>query len=164
MATKRKEIPTDSSSSFQTTISKQQPEPITVVLRVRPPGTRELHLVEKSGKIEDLTYLQYSEDTRGISPDLGKKDLQWFTLDQIFQPDTTQQELFENTAKKLIPHCLRGFNCSFIVYGQTSSGKTYTMNGVENNPGITPRSLELLFQLINNDSGMFYCILQTKSL
>jgi centromeric protein E len=56
-------------------------------------------------------------------------------------------DIFEISAKKLILSALEGFNVTIFAYGQTSSGKTFTMRGNENEPGIIPLSIaELLKQ------------------
>jgi hypothetical protein len=53
----------------------------------------------------------------------------------------------------LIQGALDGYNGTLLCYGQTSSGKTFTMEGVHcdvDNSGIIPRMMELIFQLIMN--------------
>ena len=46
-----------------------------------------------------------------------------------------------------------GFNVCIFAYGQTGSGKTFTMQGSESMPGIAPRALERLFNLISKNSA-----------
>jgi hypothetical protein len=53
-------------------------------------------------------------------------------------------QIFEDNAKKLILSALEGYNVTIFAYGQTSSGKTYTMRGGDRNnyePGIIPLSI-----------------------
>lgn len=48
-----------------------------------------------------------------------------------------------------------GFNGTIFAYGQTSSGKTFTMQGYLDNPeleGITPRIIKSIFEHISNSS------------
>lgn len=45
---------------------------------------------------------------------------------------------------------MKGFNATIFAYGQTSSGKTYTMLGDEHNPGITPMVVREIFKLIES--------------
>jgi hypothetical protein len=52
------------------------------------------------------------------------------------------------TTKDLIDVLFNGFNCSVFVYGATGSGKTHTMLGKENNPGITLRTVVELYDRI----------------
>jgi kinesin family protein 4/21/27 len=80
---------------------------------------------------------------------------QQFTFDQVHGQDSTQHGLFTATAQPLISRFLEGFNCTILAYGQTSSGKTYTMTGIDldadpsdptNGIGIIPRSVSSIYQ------------------
>lgn len=77
-----------------------------------------------------------------------------FTFDQVHPPNTTQHAIFSTTAQPLISRFIDGFNCTILAYGQTSSGKTFTMTGIDldadpsdpsNGMGIIPRSVSSLF-------------------
>jgi hypothetical protein len=79
---------------------------------------------------------------------------QFFTFDQVHPSPTTQYELFDSTARPLISRFVEGFNCTILAYGQTSSGKTFTMTGVDldadpsdpnNGMGIIPRAVSTIF-------------------
>jgi kinesin family protein 4/21/27 len=80
---------------------------------------------------------------------------QQFTFDQVHGQDSTQHGLFTATAQPLISRFLEGFNCTILAYGQTSSGKTYTMTGIDldadpsdptNDIGIIPRAVSSIYQ------------------
>lgn len=80
---------------------------------------------------------------------------QFFTFDQVLPPSTSQYALFQTTVEPLIGKFLQGFNCTILAYGQTSSGKTYSMTGVDldadpsdpdNGMGIIPRSISKIFE------------------
>ncbi|EAU88724.2 kinesin [Coprinopsis cinerea okayama7 len=88
----------------------------------------------------------------------GAAKKQQFTFDQVHGPPTTQYEMFETTAKPLITRFTEGFNCTILAYGQTSSGKTFTMTGADldadpsdphNNMGIIPRAVSHIFSRAN---------------
>ncbi|KAF7295561.1 Kinesin-domain-containing protein [Mycena indigotica] len=83
----------------------------------------------------------------------GKKQV--FSFDQVHGPPATQHEMFTSTALPLISRFVEGFNCTILAYGQTSSGKTHTMTGIDldadpsdpnNGMGIIPRSISKIFQ------------------
>lgn len=83
---------------------------------------------------------------------LPKKQL--FTFDQAHPQQTTQHQMFTSTAAPLVSRFIQGFNCTILAYGQTSSGKTYTMSGVDldadpndpsNGMGIIPRAVSTIF-------------------
>ena len=56
--------------------------------------------------------------------------------------------------KSLIYNALEGYNSTLFVYGQTGTGKTYTMNGNNNDEGVVHRSVKLLRQKIVNDTNI----------
>ncbi|KAJ7024324.1 kinesin domain-containing protein [Mycena alexandri] len=79
---------------------------------------------------------------------------QSFSFDRVHGPPTTQHEMFTTTALPLISRFVEGFNCTILAYGQTSSGKTHTMTGVDldqdpsdpsNGMGIIPRAVSTIF-------------------
>lgn len=67
-----------------------------------------------------------------------------YEYDYVFNENSKQEEVFEEV-KPLIICALDGYNTCIFAYGETGSGKTYTMEGYENNYGITYRTFELLF-------------------
>ena len=50
-----------------------------------------------------------------------------FVFRQVFRPDSSQVEVFEKTALPLVMHVLNGYNGTYLVYGQTGTGKTHSM-------------------------------------
>lgn len=53
-----------------------------------------------------------------------------FTFDAVYNWDSKQIELFEETFRDLIDSVLNGFNGTIFAYGQTGTGKTFTMEGM----------------------------------
>ncbi|KAL1767669.1 kinesin KIFC2 isoform X1 [Sigmodon hispidus] len=68
-----------------------------------------------------------------------------FCLDWVFPPDASQEEVFRQLEPAVLS-CLRGYSVCIFTYGQTGTGKTYSMEGPPENPGIAPRALQLLFR------------------
>lgn len=66
------------------------------------------------------------------------------SYDAVFGPDSTQDQVFEDT-KRMIQSAVDGYNVCILAYGATGSGKTHTIQGAEENPGICPRALSELF-------------------
>ncbi|TRY59285.1 hypothetical protein DNTS_016362 [Danionella cerebrum] len=84
------------------------------------------------------------EDTVVIS---GKP----YIFDRVLPPNTTQEEVYEACAKQIVKDVLEGYNGTIFAYGQTSSGKTHTMEGQLHNHqlmGIIPRIAEDIFEHI----------------
>ncbi|XP_075796562.1 kinesin-like protein KIFC3 isoform X3 [Pelodiscus sinensis] len=75
---------------------------------------------------------------------MHKGKLVSFELDKVFSPEATQQDVFQEV-QALITSCIDGYNVCIFAYGQTGAGKTYTMEGTPENPGINQRALQLLF-------------------
>lgn len=71
-----------------------------------------------------------------------------FTFDHVFTEDSTTREIFQKQILDQIKQAIEGYNITVFAYGQTSSGKTYTMKGDLRNPGIIGLSVKALFQLL----------------
>lgn len=74
-----------------------------------------------------------------------------YVFDKVFKPTVTQEKVYEETALQIVRDVLAGYNGTIFAYGQTSSGKTHTMQGVIGDPemqGITPRIIADIFQHI----------------
>ena len=91
----------------------------------------------------------------GLKENYTEKSSQDFTYDKVFPSDTNQKTIFDIVAKPLISAAFEGINGTLFCYGQTSSGKTYTMEGIptDNNlMGVIPRMMQLIFDTINSGS------------
>ncbi|XP_049360499.1 kinesin-like protein KIN-7E isoform X1 [Solanum verrucosum] len=53
-----------------------------------------------------------------------------YTFDRVFSSDCSTRQVYEEAAKEVALSVVKGFNSSVLAYGQTSSGKTYTMTGI----------------------------------
>lgn len=79
-----------------------------------------------------------------------------FTFDLTYDDRASQGEIYKNTAAYIIENVLEGYNGTIFAYGQTGTGKTHTMTGVEGNEdleGIMPRSFKDIFNNIKGDSN-----------
>lgn len=96
-----------------------------------------------------------SQDTIEVLNPLN--ELKTFTFDRVFNTESTQSEIFEKTAKPLIADVLQGYNATIFTYGQSGSGKTYTMYGEdilnEETQGIIPRAISEIFNFISDEKN-----------
>lgn len=119
--------------------SKNETSNVRVVCRVRPQNAKE---VNSGGSI----CVRLSTTAIECKSDEGVYN---FTFDRVFGPESTQIEVFNYTAIPMINDVLCGYNATIFAYGQTASGKTFTMEGSdirdENARGIIPRTVEALF-------------------
>jgi centromeric protein E len=70
------------------------------------------------------------------------------SLDSVYDVETTTEEIYESSASGLIEAALFGMNATIFAYGQTSSGKTFTMQGTSGHPGIIPLAMQHIFDMI----------------
>lgn len=50
-------------------------------------------------------------------------------IGQVFGPTSKQRDLYEQVVSPIVNEALEGYNCTIFAYGQTGTGKTYTMEG-----------------------------------
>ncbi|KAH9947027.1 kinesin-domain-containing protein [Amylocystis lapponica] len=77
-----------------------------------------------------------------------RKDEWAFAFDRVFEPDSTQAEVFEEISQ-LAQSCTDGYNVCVFAYGQTGSGKSFTMEGGQTDvtAGMIPRAVEQVFRV-----------------
>nr|XP_058914277.1 kinesin-1 heavy chain isoform X1 [Kogia breviceps] len=74
-----------------------------------------------------------------------------YAFDRVFQSNSSQEQVYNDCAKKIVKDVLEGYNGTIFAYGQTSSGKTHTMEGKLHDPegmGIIPRIVQDIFNYI----------------
>ncbi|PNT78331.1 kinesin-like protein KIN-14E isoform X2 [Brachypodium distachyon] len=69
-----------------------------------------------------------------------------FKFDRVYTPKDDQAEVYTD-ASPLVTSVLDGYNVCIFAYGQTGTGKTFTMEGTERNRGVNYRTLEELFRI-----------------
>lgn len=128
-------------------------ECVTVVVRCRPMSPK-----EKSMGYQQVVEMWTDQGTVLIRnlKETHKDPVKTFTFDAVYDWTSTQQELFDETVRPLIESVLNGFNATIFAYGQTGTGKTYTMEGCKTAPvdgaderGVIPKSFEQIFTHIS---------------
>ncbi|XP_036903210.1 kinesin-like protein KIF20B isoform X2 [Sturnira hondurensis] len=122
---------------------------LQVCLRIRP-----FTHSEKEHEPEGCVYMLDSQtvvlkDPQSTLARLSEKSsgliVQKFSFSKVFGPETTQKEFFQDCIMQPVKDFLRGQSRLIFTYGLTNSGKTYTFQGTEENIGILPRTLNVLF-------------------
>ncbi|RZC37092.1 claret segregational, partial [Asbolus verrucosus] len=123
---------------------------IRVFCRIRPPMKDEGNKQLCSILFPDENTLEIRKARQSIFAVSGKPtDLkQEFVFDKVFPPETGQSEVFEELSQ-LVQSVVDGFHVCVFAYGQTGSGKTYTMQGSQQDHGMIPRTIDLIFEKIN---------------
>ena len=124
---------------------------VKVLCRFRP-------LNEKEKEMSNNTCASFSPDSKTVSirnTETSNTPLR-FNFDYVFPPYASQVDVYTISAKPIVEAVMQGFNGTVFAYGQTSSGKTFTMTGpdIENVEmmGIIPRMVNTVFStIINSD-------------
>nr|GME17685.1 kinesin-like protein KIN-7N isoform X1 [Ipomoea batatas] len=116
-------------------------EKVSVAVRVRP---------ARSEDGNNGTFWKVEDNRISLHKSLGTPiSGVSYAFDHVFDQDCTNARIYELITKDIIHAALKGFNGTVFAYGQTSSGKTFTMNGSENDAGIINRSVNDIFTKIH---------------
>nr|XP_045009561.1 kinesin-like protein KIF20B isoform X3 [Jaculus jaculus] len=122
---------------------------LQVCLRIRP-----FTQSEKEHASEGCVHVLDSQtvvlkDPQSVLGRLSEKSsgqmAQKFSFSKVFGPETSQKEFFQGCIMQPVKDLLKGQSRLIFTYGLTNSGKTYTFQGTEENVGILPRTLNVLF-------------------
>uniref|UniRef100_F7B3N7 Kinesin-like protein n=1 Tax=Xenopus tropicalis TaxID=8364 RepID=F7B3N7_XENTR len=125
---------------------------VKVVVRCRPLNERERAMNSKMAVgVDEMrgTITVHKVDSMNEPP-------KTFTFDTVFGPDSNQLDVYNLTARPIIDSVLEGYNGTIFAYGQTGTGKTFTMEGVRAVPelrGIIPNSFAHVFGHIAKAEG-----------
>uniref|UniRef100_A0A4X1URY1 Centromere-associated protein E n=1 Tax=Sus scrofa TaxID=9823 RepID=A0A4X1URY1_PIG len=111
---------------------------VAVCVRVRPLNSREEALGND-------TQVYWKTDNNTIYQVDGSKS---FNFDRVFHSNETTKNVYEEIAVPIIDSAIQGYNGTIFAYGQTASGKTYTMMGSQDYLGVIPRAIHDIFQKI----------------
>eukprot|EP00106_Octopus_bimaculoides_P010390 XP_014777832.1 PREDICTED: kinesin-like protein KIF18A isoform X2 [Octopus bimaculoides] len=135
---------------------------VKVVVRVRPLSSKEnqdsirtvvepindhILVFDPADDRCEINGMSTSKFVRGDITRRRNKNLS-FAFDHVFGPESLNVEIYEHTSKVILDGLLNGYNCSVFAYGATGAGKTYTMLGTNDFPGITFLTLMDLYQRI----------------
>ncbi|CAK8691357.1 unnamed protein product [Clavelina lepadiformis] len=132
-------------------------ECVKVVVRCRPLNQKEIGQHHESVVNMDLKMGQVQIKNPKNPTDTPKA----FTFDSIYDWNSTQTDIFEETFQGLLDSVLNGFNGTIFAYGQTGTGKTFTMEGVRSNfdlRGAIPRSFEHIYKHIARTKDQQYLV------
>ncbi|PIK48750.1 Kinesin-II 85 kDa subunit [Apostichopus japonicus] len=121
---------------------------VRVVVRCRPLNSKEkeqgFKAIAKIDEVRGQVQVTNPDAPRGEPP-------KTFTFDTVFAPGCKQTDVYNQTARPIVEAVMEGYNGTIFAYGQTGTGKTYTMEGVRAQPelrGIIPNSFAHIFGTI----------------
>ncbi|XP_055741784.1 kinesin-like protein KIF3C isoform X2 [Salvelinus fontinalis] len=135
-------------------------ETVKVVIRCRPLNRKEeaAGVTRKPGGVGGIVEMDMRlgqvvlRNPRGPPGEPRKT----FTFDSVYDPSSKQRDLYDETVRPLIDSVLDGFNGTIFAYGQTGTGKTYTMQGVWLEPekrGVIPNAFDHVFTQISRSAA-----------
>ncbi|CAL8082265.1 unnamed protein product [Orchesella dallaii] len=128
---------------------------VSVAVRVRP-------LIEREKKGDAQIHWQIGpQDLRPFDPEAKRivPNSSTYTYDHVFTQSTQTQQVYDKVVSPIVKQAFKGFNGTILCYGQTSSGKTHTLYGSNDDKGIILLFADHLFQQIKADeTGRQYII------
>ena len=123
---------------------------VHVVIRCRPMSQQEIQdgrtqVVQIDGARSCVSICKAGES---VSKD--------FTYDAAYDQSARQEHIYKQTAADIVESVMEGYNGTIFAYGQTGTGKTFTMVGNHEDPdmkGMIPRAFEHIFTNINNNTN-----------
>lgn len=123
----------------------QADDSIRVICRFRP--------LNKSEEAAGSKFICSFPSNRGQEDQMVSIGGKVYLFDRVIKPNSSQEKVYEIVAKDIVKDVLNGYNGTIFAYGQTSSGKTHTMEGKLGDPtwqGIIPRIVHDIFNHIYN--------------
>ncbi|KAJ6778452.1 KINESIN-LIKE PROTEIN KIF11 [Salix koriyanagi] len=136
---------------------------VQVLLRCRPFSDDEL----RSNAPQVVTCNDYQREVAVSQNIAGKHIDRIFTFDKVFGPSAQQRDLYEQAVVPIVNEVLEGFNCTIFAYGQTGTGKTYTMEGeckrsksgpngeLPPEAGVIPRAVKQIFDTLESQNAEY---------
>ncbi|KAK8939766.1 125 kDa kinesin-related protein [Platanthera guangdongensis] len=150
----------DSSNNSNSKQDKEKGVNVQVIVRCRPLNDGEM-------RVNTPTVISCNEQHREISAvqSIANKQIdKTFTFDKVFGPSSLQNDLFEQAVSPIVSEVLEGYNCTIFAYGQTGTGKTYTMEGgvvkaksgeFPSDAGVIPRSVRGIFDKLEAQNAEY---------
>ncbi|KAH7947227.1 hypothetical protein HPB52_008493 [Rhipicephalus sanguineus] len=135
---------------------------IQVFVRCRPPNAME----KRNGFVRAVEVVPEKKEILVNDRVIPERTLRKsFTFDKVFGPDAKQIDVYRAVMEPTIAEVMMGYNCTVFAYGQTGTGKTFTMEGDRSNvnlgwaddplAGIIPRTLQQLFEELQSQDLEF---------
>ncbi|XP_078680179.1 kinesin-like protein KIF22 [Branchiostoma floridae x Branchiostoma belcheri] len=122
------------------------PVPVRVAVRLRP-------FLDKAQQEKGSTVRGLGEKALEICNWRNNQESLKYEFDAFYDEDTSQDKIFTTSVQNLLEHTLHGQNASVFAYGPTGAGKTHTMVGTSEDPGIIPRSVHGVLNAVARERG-----------
>eukprot|EP00949_MAST-11_sp_MAST-11-sp1_P005071 g5071.t1 len=136
-------------------------EAVTVAVRIRPLSQAEV----KAGELVAWSTVENGNSIRGDTSMLSARERQkasrdflQYTYDFVFDKNATNNQVHGAFGRSIVRSVYDGINGTIFAYGQTASGKTHTILGDEEEPGVTPLAIHDLFHLIDKSHSRSFLV------
>ncbi|KAM0930774.1 hypothetical protein ACQ4PT_000698 [Festuca glaucescens] len=124
---------------------------VQVVLRCRP-----LNEEEQRANVQSAVSCNDMKREVTVLNSLFKQADKTFTFDKVFGPKSQQRAIYDHAVAPIVDDVLEGYNCTVFAFGQTGTGKTYTMEGeimqqvgeLPATAGVMPRAVRHIFDIL----------------
>ncbi|KAK6779663.1 hypothetical protein RDI58_021847 [Solanum bulbocastanum] len=133
---------------------------VKVVLRCRPPNEDEMKmkgpLVISCDDLKQEVTATLNTSTKQIN--------KAFLFDKVCGPSSQQKDFYDQSVAPLVNDILEGYTCTIFAYGQTGTGKTYTMEGeaikekngeFHKNAGVIPTAVQEIFDILESQKAEY---------
>jgi len=138
-------------------------ECVKVVIRCRPMSIQEQ--LDKRQCIIDMDSVAASVTIHRPMSGLNHVETtKQFTFDHVFPPNTPQSDVYDKTGSPIVENVLEGYNGTIFAYGQTGTGKTFTMVGPQGTcvdtdlSGLIPRAFTQIFESIKTTNDLRFLV------
>ncbi|EOQ98936.1 Kinesin-like protein KIF21A [Wallemia ichthyophaga EXF-994] len=124
---------------------------VKVAVRIRPTTTQDSHLIPSRWQNSVV------EPSSNSSINIHNSS---FSFDRVHGPSDTQNTIYNDNVDNLVNSFVDGYNVTILAYGQTSSGKSYTMGtcisdsahdtSIDSSTGIVPRAVDHIFHSLDS--------------
>ncbi|TMW68053.1 hypothetical protein Poli38472_007725 [Pythium oligandrum] len=121
-------------------VTSKKDECVRVMVRIRPMSNKE----KQDGRQVVATANFDRAEVSLVNP-AGTEPPKSFTFDAAFGADSTQPQVYDSAATEIVEAVMEGYNGTIFAYGQTGAGKSHTMEGYGDQPGIIPNSFKHIF-------------------
>ncbi|KAM7143614.1 kinesin-like protein KIF19 isoform 3-T4 [Molossus nigricans] len=133
---------------------------LMVALRIRPLSDTELEegatvIAHRVGG-QTVVLMDPSEDPEDTLRTHRSRE-KTFTFDTVFDQHASQEDVYRATTQQLVAGVISGYNATVFAYGPSGTGKTYTMLGMDTEPGIYLQTLTDLFRAIEDTRDHMDC-------
>lgn len=129
---------------------------ISVAVRIRPLTPDESTLRKIVDVVDDRMLVFDPHSSSSENPRIGRHNKRHkehkFIFDRLFDEDSSQSDIYENSTKPSIDAALQGYNSTIFAYGATGCGKTFTISGTPESPGIIFLALKDIFDYVSQNS------------